>query len=207
MNANQFLPEHDTVLEISTLAEYTEEEILNCWYSKPEFEKIANRSYKQALRWESGESSMPDSFHRGLEILTKEGEDIITSSVERCIDAVMDEQAAQWEEDADDFDRIAAVSEEVSRFSAAWALEQAITDEQEAQRMCKRMVTTNKSKDSKLDSSDHTSICSDLSHPESDSGRSRESSSETRESKKGTKPIFRRVKALRMPKLPCRTAY
>ncbi|CAJ1932503.1 unnamed protein product [Cylindrotheca closterium] len=206
----QFNPSHDSVLEISNREEYTEQEILNYWYTKPEFKAITTRCYKQASRWESGKSSKNESFHRGLEGFTQEAEEITTASIEQCIDSVMDEQDAQWEEEVDDCDRLAAVSKEVSRFSVAWALEKAIADEQDAQNIYRRMeqktklqLKTKSSKGSSgLDSSDHTSICSDLSHPEADSVRSRESSSGTRVNKKGTQSITRRVtKALKMPKL------
>ncbi|CAJ1932499.1 unnamed protein product [Cylindrotheca closterium] len=205
----KFLPENDTVWKISNLEEYTEEEILNSWYTQPEFKKITRRSYNHALRWESGETSMPDSFHRGLEVFTMEGEEIITASIEQCIDAVMDEQEAQWDKDIDDFDRLAAVSKEVSRFSTAYALELARADEDEAQRMYTRMEQKIKSKGSKLDSSDHTSICSDLSHPEADSVHSRGSLSESIENRRGTKTRSKRLtKALKLSKnkFPCRTS-
>ncbi|CAJ1932497.1 unnamed protein product [Cylindrotheca closterium] len=218
MNTNnsrrvQFFPQHERVLEIDTLEHYTEQEILNSWYTKEEFKTIAMRSHKHALRWESGESSMPDSFHRGLEIFTEEGEHLVTASIERCIDAVMDEQAAQWESDVDDFDRLAAISAEVSKFSVNYALEQAVADEQEAHRMYKAMEqkinlqqklkSRDSSKKNVLDSSDHTSICSDLSHPEAESIRStRDSLSQAKGNNKATKAISRRLtNALTMPKI------
>ncbi|CAJ1949081.1 unnamed protein product [Cylindrotheca closterium] len=226
MNKNerrvQFHPKC-TVLEISTLDEYTDEEILKCWYTKHEFKQIATRSQKQAARWESGESSMPDSFHRGLEIFTEEGEEIITSCIQRCIDAVMDEQAVQWENEVDDYDRLAAVSAKVSRVSAVYALDLAMEDEQEAQRMYIRMEKKNKKtkkvKHSSLtkpveeEGDDHTSMCSDLSLPGLEWPSSRESPSfETMENSldleqvdQGTDAILpRRVKALTMHNSPCR---
>lgn len=233
----QFLPQHYTVLEINSLEDYTEEEILNCWYTETELTKIAVRSYKDALRWESGKSKKSHSAHRGLEVYTKEGAELIATNIEHHIDAVMDEQDAQWENETDDYDRLAVVSEQQSQFSVAYALEKAKEDAEEARKIYKRMAKRKSVKKSKRVSSpmscdDHTSVCSDLSHPETESDHSRESSSsETIESslefdqvdiavitnkqasteeqppqnKKRTE-ISRRVKALKMPKLPRRAS-
>eukprot|EP00526_Cylindrotheca_closterium_P015428 CAMPEP_0113613948 /NCGR_PEP_ID=MMETSP0017_2-20120614/6908_1 /TAXON_ID=2856 /ORGANISM="Cylindrotheca closterium" /LENGTH=252 /DNA_ID=CAMNT_0000523089 /DNA_START=13 /DNA_END=771 /DNA_ORIENTATION=- /assembly_acc=CAM_ASM_000147 len=233
MNTNEtrvhFLPEHDTMLEINSLEDYTEQEILDSWYTETELAKIAVRSYKEAHRFESGKTSKSDSFHRGLEAITNKGEELSTTAISRCTDAVMDEQDAQWEVEIDDYDRLAVVSEEVSRFSVAVALEKARADEQEAQRIYKRMekkqVKTSKRQSptvsKPMEGDDHTSICSDLSHPETDSADSSESSSETiensldfeqvhiptateqqqQQNKKRTESISRRVKALKIPKL------
>lgn len=169
----QFLLRHYTVLEINSLEDYTEEEILNCWYTETELTKIAVRSYKDALRWESGKSKKSHSAHRGLEVYTKEGAELIATSIEHHIDAVMDEQDAIWENEMDDYDRLAVVSEEQSQFSVAYALEKAKADAEEAQQICKRMekklVKKSKRVSSPMSCYDHTSVCSDLSHPETES--------------------------------------
>ncbi|KAL3935045.1 MAG: hypothetical protein SGBAC_009357 [Bacillariaceae sp.] len=233
----QFLPQHYTVLEINSLEDYTEEEILNCWYTKTELTKIAVRSYKDALRWGSGKAKKSHSAYRGLEVYTKEGAELIATNIEHHVDAVMDEQDAQWENEIDDYDRLAVVSEQQSQFSIAYALEKAKEDAEEAQKVYRRMekksVKKSKQVSSPMSCDDHTSVCSDLSHPETESDHSRDfSSSETirsslefdqvgiavittnkasteeqqpKQNKKRTE-ISRRVKALKMPKLPRRAS-
>ncbi|CAJ1945376.1 unnamed protein product [Cylindrotheca closterium] len=147
---------------------------------------------------------MNESCPRGLESFIQEDGEITTASVEQCIDAVMDEQEVQWDKEVDDYDRLAAVSEEVSRFSVSWALERARTDEKEAQRIYKHMEQKYKVTKSKCESptslsksiedgrDDHKSMCSDLSHSGAESPRL----TEHQKTKGASKP------PLKMPKLP-----
>lgn len=75
------------------------------------------------------------SCYRGLEGFTTERSESSTNSVDVCIDAVLDEQEMQWDREEDDFDRIAAISQDLSKCSIDRAIMRAKEDEREARRI------------------------------------------------------------------------
>lgn len=121
-----FLPE--TVIEIENREDYNEQETLDYWYSERELAKILIRSFKEA------EKPTDDVCLRGLEQFT-EGGDEHSENIQRCLNAVMDEQDKQWSEKQDDYDRLAVVSQEVSRPTITSALKRAEEDERDAEQI------------------------------------------------------------------------
>jgi hypothetical protein len=64
--------------------------------------------------------------------LTTKGEQELDRTIAKCIDTVMDEQENQWDTDDDDWGRLAAATERVTRENVAQALEIAKQDEVDA---------------------------------------------------------------------------
>jgi hypothetical protein len=114
-------------LEIVNLDDYTEEERENCWRTVDENDKTVFESRSVAARMKSGKPEKVNSPYRGLENRKK-----LKFVVLRLIDAVLDEQEAQWVADIDDHERIAAISQEISSLSKEKARVVALEDEQEA---------------------------------------------------------------------------
>jgi hypothetical protein len=115
--------------EIICLEEYTEDEIRNCWYSLEDKEKMKETHGKMVARFESGEKGMT---YRGLECWTTKGGRDLDLNISKCADAVMDEQDAQWNASIDDWERVAAASQEVTAGSAKRALAIGREDERDA---------------------------------------------------------------------------
>ncbi|CAJ1932493.1 unnamed protein product [Cylindrotheca closterium] len=129
-----FEPTKDTIILVSGREDFTDEEKKLYWYSALEKEKMHDQCFKDAMRLELEEVKNP-SCYRGMEPFTTEGEQSSTNAINACIDAVMDEQDRQWERREDDYDRIAAISQEVSKCSVDRAIMRAIEDAREAIRI------------------------------------------------------------------------
>lgn len=184
-----FHPE-DTVIEIESHKDYTKKEIQASWYTASQRNKLSVKRCRVAMQWEADSEST--FCIRGLEQYTEKGALRTEKSIRMCIDAVMDEQDAQWLKGEDDFDRFAVLSQEVSKFCVALARLRAEEDAISAKRIYKRMEKHQKHSKSKkrpskksaskpasntaIEVDDHTSVCSDLSHPEVDSELSTEHS-------------------------------
>ena len=117
---------------IPSLDEFTDKEKKSCWYTPEEKKKMSVRHNKMVARYESGKPLKGNMTYRGLECWTVEGGASLDDSIARCVDAVMDEQDAQWASRIEDSDRIAATSRAVTLKSLERALQIAQQDEMES---------------------------------------------------------------------------
>jgi hypothetical protein len=108
--------------DIMCLEEYTEDEVRNCWYSLEDKEKMYEKQAKMVALFESGKKAKKGMSYRGLECWTTKGGRDLDLNISKCIDAVMAEQDAQWNASIDDWERLAAASQEVTAGSAKRAL-------------------------------------------------------------------------------------
>src|SRR5210317_1530555 len=132
-----FLPEKNLVFEVKSLMDYTKQEMLDTWYTTSELRVAWSLRNTAALRWEAGNT--PSSFCiRGLERCTQVWGKRIERNIERCVDAVICEQIAQWPTGGDECELLAAVSQEASKPSVQDALARAQEDRLEALRVYKR---------------------------------------------------------------------
>lgn len=129
-----FVPANDTIALVESSKDFTGEELRLSWHSSPEMIEMRDRCIKHTLKLELGDVKNP-SCYRGLEGFTTERSESSTNSVVACIDAVMDEQEMQWDREEDDFDRIAAISRDLSKCSIDRAIMRAKEDEREARRI------------------------------------------------------------------------
>eukprot|EP00339_Tiarina_fusa_P027592 CAMPEP_0117014682 /NCGR_PEP_ID=MMETSP0472-20121206/11863_1 /TAXON_ID=693140 ORGANISM="Tiarina fusus, Strain LIS" /NCGR_SAMPLE_ID=MMETSP0472 /ASSEMBLY_ACC=CAM_ASM_000603 /LENGTH=314 /DNA_ID=CAMNT_0004718297 /DNA_START=60 /DNA_END=1004 /DNA_ORIENTATION=- len=111
---------------------YTEEERKACWYTSEEKETYTNKREKIVIRMEAGKPEKRSRPYRGLDCWTEQGSKVLNAQIARTIDAVMDEQDAQWDAGLDDHKRIAAMSQAVTCVSAEKALHIAYEDERAA---------------------------------------------------------------------------
>jgi hypothetical protein len=114
------------------LEEYTEDEVRNCWYSLEDKEKKYEKLNKMVARFESGKEAKKGMTYRGLEYWTTKGGRDLDLDIWKCIDAVMAEQDAQRNASIDDWERVAAASQEVTAGSAKRALAKGQEDERES---------------------------------------------------------------------------
>lgn len=131
---------------------YTADEAKHSWLSPDNKAKMTEKSYKTVDRMEAGKRPRQNSTFRGLEAYSVQGGDNLAQTVEETIDAVMDEQARQWKEGADDWDRLARIYKKASKESKDLALKRAKSDAREAQKACRSMETGNTDLDSSLSS-------------------------------------------------------
>ena len=96
---------------------------------------MRHRCIRDFERWESGNKS---SCSRGLETMSDDGRAAMEAAIYACIDAVIDEQEKQWEDECDDFYRLALISHEMSQQCVHEAIERAIEDEKEARKIYKQ---------------------------------------------------------------------
>jgi hypothetical protein len=104
--------------ESMCLEEYTKDEVRNSWYSLEDKKKMNEKHNKMVARFESGKEAKKGTTYRGLECWTTKGGRAMDLNISKCTDAVMDEQDAQWNANIDDWERVAAASQEVTAGSA-----------------------------------------------------------------------------------------
>jgi hypothetical protein len=95
-------------------------------------EKMYEKHNKMLARFESGKEARKGTTYRGLEYSTTKGGRDLDLNFSKCTDAVMDEQDAQRKASIDDWERVAAASQEVTAGSAKRALAIGREDEREA---------------------------------------------------------------------------
>jgi hypothetical protein len=95
--------------------DYTTEEIQACWYTAEENQRIHAHCFKEIRKMDEG-SKLKDKKYcsRGLEGHTAGGEALKEENRLLAIDAVLDEQMIQWEEDICDEDAIADIYKRAS---------------------------------------------------------------------------------------------
>jgi hypothetical protein len=111
---------------------FSEEERNACWCTHDEKEKFTTKREKVVVRMEAGKPEKRSRPYRGLDCWTEKGSKVFNAQVAKTIDAVMDEQDAQWNACVDNYKRLAAMSQAVTAVSAEKALHIAYQDEQEA---------------------------------------------------------------------------
>jgi hypothetical protein len=111
---------------------FSEEERNACWCTHDEKEKFATKREKLVVRMEAGKPEKISRPYRGLDGWTEKGSKVLNTQITKTIDAVMDEQDAQWDACVDNYKRLAAISQAVTAVSAEKALHIAYQDEQEA---------------------------------------------------------------------------
>ena len=97
-----------------------------------EKEKHNNKREKVVMRMEAGKPEKRSRPYRGLICWTEKGSQVLNAQIARTVDAVMDEQDAQWDANVENPEVIAALSQQVTAVSAQKALHIAYEDEQEA---------------------------------------------------------------------------
>ena len=82
------------------LKDYSAEEILSCWYVPEEYRAIKDLNDKTVRRIECGKPPKKGGdCYRGLESFSKKGCRVFIRNLEQAIDAVLNKQDAQWEEE------------------------------------------------------------------------------------------------------------
>jgi hypothetical protein len=111
---------------------YSEKERNSCWYSREEKDKMSSKLDKVVARMDAGKPERRSRPYRGLHGWTEKGSKVPEFHIDRTINAVMDEQDAQWAADADNDFRLATISQNVTADSIERARHLACQDEQEA---------------------------------------------------------------------------
>jgi hypothetical protein len=119
---------------VLSLDDYTQREMTKSWYSDEEKEKITEKHNTLVRRLELGKKCKRKMTYRGLECWTEQGSVELDKSIARTVDAVMDEQDAQWTAGLDSWSEMAKVSRAVSKESRNRALELAEEDAREARK-------------------------------------------------------------------------
>lgn len=116
--------------------DYSQEEVLSCWFSDDETSKLRATRHKtvQLMLEKNYKKTSIFSCYRGLEAWTDKGHDEMTIRIHDCKDAVMDEQDFQWRIDRDDSIRLAQCSRKASKICKLLALQIAQQDYNEAQK-------------------------------------------------------------------------
>jgi hypothetical protein len=122
--------------EVMSRYEYTSAELKNCWFTLEEKQKMNASKDKVVVRMEKGKPAKGNHPYRGLECLTQTGSDALDLNISKVVDAVMDEQEAQWKAGQvhpnNDLDRLAAISQAMTGHSQLEAYELAAEDERDA---------------------------------------------------------------------------
>jgi len=111
---------------------YSESERKLCWYDKEDKAEMNKKHDKIVRRYEKGKPCKRGMTYRGLDVWTDKGQDKFEETIERLLDAVIDEQDDQWLRDYIDTDRLARASRSISKRDVRHALEVARVDEIEA---------------------------------------------------------------------------
>ena len=146
--------------------EYTKAERENYFYTIEDRLEGYKKIKKVVKRMKSGKKCKKSSPYRGLESQTIEGAEEINRRIFSCIDAVMDAQEKQWDDDIVDCERIARISRKLSKKSTSLALKRAKSDHKEA---IKAYMSMEKEEEANQDSS---SVSSDVTDSLSVSRRS-----------------------------------
>lgn len=118
--------------DILSLDDYTKKELKKCWYTEEDKEKMNKSHNKLVRRYETGKRCKRNMTYRGLECWTDKGAAKLDEAISRTVDAVMDEQDAQWAAGVDNWNRISSLSRAVSKESRNKAREIAEEDRREA---------------------------------------------------------------------------
>lgn len=117
------------VYRTTHINDFTDEEIQNAWYNDKEMRDIVS----ECVDMISSKKTDEEQFcMRGLECRTPQGQKRRTSNRFCTIDAVLEEQEAQWECDEYDVERIRTISRQYTKPSQAEALQFGLEDEKEA---------------------------------------------------------------------------
>jgi hypothetical protein len=120
--------------DVLSLDDYTKREVTKSWYSEEEKDKITAKINKLVTRMDLGKTCKRKTTYRGLECWTEQGSIKLDQCISRTVDAVMDEQDAQWAAGLDNWNQMAKYSRAVSEESKNRALELAEEDAQEARK-------------------------------------------------------------------------
>ena len=101
--------------------------------------KVLSRMQNDGLTSSSSKCKKNENY-RGLENRTEQGQKECNQQIHSCIDAVMDEQDKQWEEDIIDWERIADCSRQVSIYCSIVASKRAIQDAKDARKAYQSMT-------------------------------------------------------------------
>lgn len=112
---------------------FSDKEYNKCWYSSEERDKMSIKREKIVVRMDAGKPPKRTQPYRGLECQSQDGYKAFSNQVSCIINAVMNEQDRQWEEDAFDELRISELSRTVSATSVARAFQTGLEDEEDAQ--------------------------------------------------------------------------
>ena len=122
---------------VESRSDYSEQQKDLSWYSEAEIHTILLRCFREAVGLETsiGGDAKPKRRHytsRGLEGLTTKGHQSKAAVIDACVNGVMDEQEILWENDWEDWNRLALASRLVSKETSTEALERAAKDEKAA---------------------------------------------------------------------------
>ncbi|CAJ1945113.1 unnamed protein product [Cylindrotheca closterium] len=114
--------------------DYSSEETNACFYSLEEKELMCESCEMAVNRMEAGKRPKKDTSYRGLENFIEANATQFDDTIHAYIDAVMDEQERQWDNDMFDGELLREVGLGVSLHSASLAHKMAAYDENEARK-------------------------------------------------------------------------
>ncbi|CAJ1945114.1 unnamed protein product [Cylindrotheca closterium] len=133
LNRVSFHPTVD-LKEIANRNDYTPTEVHACWYSAEEKELMYESCETVVDRMEAGKRPKKNTSYRGLENFIEANASQFDDTIHAYIDAVMDEQERQWDNDMFDCELLREVALEVSLYSASLAHKMAAYDVNEARK-------------------------------------------------------------------------
>jgi len=99
------------VFEIIHINDMEDEEVFSCWYHEEDYSMIKKRIRLSVLLMEAGRAvEGPDHTDRGIECRTADGARQRYRNRRTTVNAVLDEQDRQWDNNVQDDDRLAKVS-------------------------------------------------------------------------------------------------
>jgi hypothetical protein len=129
----KFADERNEVYAITHLDDIPEEEVNATWYDGGEYSEIKQSYQLTIFMMEAGEKlNAEEHTSRGLEYRTQEGAWARYENKRDAYNAVLDEQDRQWQDDADDDEKISQIYLEHSTKCAQAAVQRAKADEAEA---------------------------------------------------------------------------
>jgi len=117
---------------VMSVHDYSESERKLTWYDHEEKAEMNKKHDKIVRRYEAGKRCKRGMSYRGLDAWTEKGHTKFEETIERLLNAVMDEQEDQWLRDYSDPERIAKAAHLVSKRDVKHALRIAEEDEFEA---------------------------------------------------------------------------
>lgn len=134
----RFSPQVDCMGTI-TRHEYTYSEARSSWLFPDEKAAIMGKHAKTAQRMKSGKKPKKNSTYRGLETMNAQDVFEMKTIINACVNAVLDEQDAQWGEDIFLWGRFSKISRRCSKDSKKLAIKRAKSDEREAKKAYRQM--------------------------------------------------------------------
>jgi len=99
------------VFEIIHINDMEDEEVFSCWYHEEDYSMIKKRIRVSVLLMEAGRAvESPEHTDRGIECRTADGARERYRNRRKTVNAVLDEQDSQWDNNVKDDDRLAKVS-------------------------------------------------------------------------------------------------